>query len=37
MPIKGVGVSWKGGVEVPILLLWAWGSFRIVIAFLKND
>ena len=34
MPIKfpflgggGVGVSWKGGVEVPILFLWAWGFF----------
>ena len=23
--LGGFGVSWKGGVEVPILFLWAWG------------
>ena len=24
----GCGFFWKGGVEVPILFLWAWGFFR---------
>ena len=27
--LRGVrGFFWKGGVEVPILFLWAWGLFR---------